>query len=109
VDSATAGAGKMMLKNRPAQDLYPCRLLVSSLKYINSMIAIVDKTNSETDKILRYSRETDEVVGQTAENFKTYMRDTGQILNDLSMPIYIDGKHWGAMIIGFDPKVMFAA
>ena len=40
---------------------------------------------------------------------KTSMRDTGQILNDLSMPIYVDGKHWGAMIIGFDPKVMFAA
>jgi methyl-accepting chemotaxis protein len=38
---------------------------------------------------------------------QTYMRDTGQILNDLSMPIYVDGKHWGAMIIGFDPKVMF--
>lgn len=38
---------------------------------------------------------------------QTYMRDTGQILNDLSMPIYIDGRHWGALIIGFDPKVMF--
>lgn len=38
---------------------------------------------------------------------QTYMRDTGQILNDLSMPIYIDGQHWGALIIGFDPKVMF--
>jgi methyl-accepting chemotaxis protein len=40
---------------------------------------------------------------------QTYMRDTGQILNDLSMPIFIDGRHWGALIIGFDPKVMFAA
>jgi len=40
---------------------------------------------------------------------QTYMRDTGQILNDLSLPIYIDGRHWGALIIGFDPKVMFAA
>jgi len=39
---------------------------------------------------------------------QTYMRDTGQILNDLSLPIYIDGRHWGACIIGFDPKVMFA-
>lgn len=39
---------------------------------------------------------------------QTYMRDTGQILNDLSMPIYVDGRHWGALIIGFDPKVMFA-
>ncbi len=38
---------------------------------------------------------------------QTYMRDTGQILNDLSMPIYIDKRHWGALIIGFDPHVMF--
>ncbi|SLM32047.1 Methyl-accepting chemotaxis sensory transducer [Desulfamplus magnetovallimortis] len=37
---------------------------------------------------------------------QTYMRDTGQILNDFSMPIYIDGRHWGAMIIGFDARVM---
>jgi len=39
---------------------------------------------------------------------QTYMRDTGEILNDLSMPIYIDGKHWGAFIMGFDPRTMFA-
>lgn len=39
---------------------------------------------------------------------QTYMRDTGEILNDLSLPIYIDGRHWGACIIGFDPKVMFS-
>ena len=38
---------------------------------------------------------------------QTYMRDTGQILNDLSMPIYINGKHWGAMIVGFDARAMF--
>lgn len=37
----------------------------------------------------------------------TNMRDTGQILNDFSMPIIIDGKHWGCLIVGFDPKVMF--
>ncbi len=35
--------------------------------------------------------------------FQTYMRDTGAILNDLSMPIYIDGKHWGAIVVGFSP------
>jgi methyl-accepting chemotaxis protein len=39
---------------------------------------------------------------------QTYMRDTGEILNDLSMPIYIDGKHWGAFIMGFDPRTMFS-
>lgn len=39
---------------------------------------------------------------------QTYMRDTGQILNDLSLPIYVDKKHWGALIIGLDPKEMFS-
>lgn len=33
--------------------------------------------------------------------FQTYVRDTGEILNDLSMPIVIDGRHWGAVRIGF--------
>jgi len=32
--------------------------------------------------------------------FQTILRDTGEIINDLSVPIYIDGKHWGAFIIG---------
>jgi len=38
---------------------------------------------------------------------QTYLRDTGQILSDLSMPIFIDGKHWGAMIVGFDARILF--
>ncbi len=33
--------------------------------------------------------------------FQTYVRDTGEILNDLSMPITIGGRHWGAVRIGF--------
>jgi methyl-accepting chemotaxis protein len=33
--------------------------------------------------------------------FQTYVRDTGEILNDLSMPVVIDGRHWGAVRIGF--------
>ena len=32
---------------------------------------------------------------------QTYMRDTGEVLNDLSMPIFIGGKHWGAVRVGF--------
>lgn len=35
---------------------------------------------------------------------QTYLRDTGEILNDLSLPVYIDGKHWGALITGFQPQ-----
>jgi len=34
---------------------------------------------------------------------QTYLRDTGEVLNDLSIPLYVKGKHWGAFIVGFDP------
>lgn len=32
---------------------------------------------------------------------QTYRRDTGEIMNDLSVPVYVQGKHWGAIRIGF--------
>jgi methyl-accepting chemotaxis protein len=34
--------------------------------------------------------------------FQSYLRDTGEVINDLSMPIFIDGRHWGAVRVGFD-------
>ncbi len=37
---------------------------------------------------------------------QTYMRDTGEILSDLSFPITIDGRHWGAVRVGFDPALL---
>jgi methyl-accepting chemotaxis protein len=37
---------------------------------------------------------------------QTYIRDTGEILSELSIPVYIDRKHWGAFILGFDPQVL---
>jgi methyl-accepting chemotaxis protein len=38
---------------------------------------------------------------QKSSLFQTYIRDTGEILADLSMPITIGGRHWGAVRIGF--------
>lgn len=32
---------------------------------------------------------------------QTYLRDTGEVMNDLSTPITIGGKHWGAVRIGY--------
>jgi methyl-accepting chemotaxis protein len=52
--------------------------------------------NVETEK--RRVRNTEAFLLQT------YMRDTGEILNDLSMPIYIKGEHWGAIVTGFKPE-----
>jgi methyl-accepting chemotaxis protein len=34
--------------------------------------------------------------------FQTYVRDTGEVINDLSMPVEIGGRHWGAVRVGFD-------
>jgi len=35
---------------------------------------------------------------------QTFIRDTGEVLNDLSIPLYINGQHWGALIMGFNPE-----
>lgn len=35
---------------------------------------------------------------------QTFVRDTGEVLNDLSIPLYVKGQHWGGLIMGFDPK-----
>ncbi|MCD8493095.1 MAG: hypothetical protein LRY51_15010 [Geovibrio sp.] len=35
---------------------------------------------------------------------QTYARDTGELLNDLSLPVYVRGKHWGSLIIGIKPE-----
>lgn len=32
---------------------------------------------------------------------QTYKRDTGEIMHDLSAPIYVNGKHWGGFRIGY--------
>ncbi|MEJ2638271.1 MAG: hypothetical protein P8010_01715 [Desulfosarcinaceae bacterium] len=36
---------------------------------------------------------------------QTNMRDTGEILTDLSLPIFVNSKHWGAFILGIRPEV----
>jgi len=35
---------------------------------------------------------------------QTYKRDTGEIMHDLSVPIYINGKHWGGFRVGYPPE-----
>jgi methyl-accepting chemotaxis protein len=33
-----------------------------------------------------------------------YSRDTGEVMSDLSVPIYIQNRHWGAIRIGYRQK-----
>lgn len=35
---------------------------------------------------------------------QTYKRDTGEVMHDLSVPIYVKGKHWGGFRIASRPS-----
>ncbi|MDA8158921.1 MAG: methyl-accepting chemotaxis protein [Deltaproteobacteria bacterium] len=44
---------------------------------------------------LAVARNTDNLIVQT------YPRDTGEIISDVGVPLFIDGKHWGGIRIGY--------
>jgi methyl-accepting chemotaxis protein len=60
-----------------------------------------DKNNNRTKRIfndrtgIRCARNTDGFLLQT------YRRDTGEILNDMSLPLVFNGRHWGGIRIGY--------
>jgi len=67
----------------------------------------VDLLNSRHQRIY-FSNQTEQRRATHTKPIllQTYMRDTGEILNDLSMPIHINGRHWGALIIGLTPEIL---
>ncbi|MGA1847196.1 methyl-accepting chemotaxis protein [Deferribacter abyssi] len=67
----------------------------------------VDLINSRDKRIFNDSTGLSAAKNREKFLLQTYMRDTGEILCDLSFPIIIDGNHWGAIRIGFDPKEAF--
>jgi methyl-accepting chemotaxis protein len=60
-----------------------------------------DKVNNRTKRI--FNDKTGLKAAQNTEAFllQTYMRDTGEIMNDISTPIYFNNRHWGAVRIGY--------
>ena len=60
-----------------------------------------DKNNNRTKRLF-----DDRTGGRAARNrelflFQTYMRDTGEIMNDISSPLVIGNRHWGAVRVGY--------
>ncbi|WP_428773146.1 methyl-accepting chemotaxis protein [Vibrio sp.] len=57
----------------------------------------------------RTKRIFDDRVGQRCGKhtntmlLQTYKRDTGEVMHDLSVPIFVDGKHWGSVRMGYQP------
>ena len=61
----------------------------------------VDLLNNRTKRI--FNDRTGTRCGASTRAFllQTYKRDTGEVMHDLSVPIYVDGKHWGGFRIGY--------
>lgn len=60
-----------------------------------------DRVNNRTKRIF------DDPVGKRCGEhelpflLQTYRRDTGEILHDMSAPVYVKGRHWGGIRIGY--------
>ena len=58
----------------------------------------------------RHKRIFDDPVGaKLAANtepllLQSYLRDTGEVVSDLSMPVHVGGRHWGAVRVGFSTE-----
>jgi methyl-accepting chemotaxis protein len=66
----------------------------------------VDVVNSRDRRIFNNGdMEVRRAKNTTPMLLQTNMRDTGEILTDLSLPIYVNSKHWGAFILGIKPEV----
>lgn len=60
-----------------------------------------DLVNNRTKRI--FTDRTGQRCGSHTQEFllQTYKRDTGEVLHDLSVPIYVNDRHWGGFRIGY--------
>jgi len=61
----------------------------------------IDIVNNRTKRI--FNDRTGARCGSNTKPFllQTYKRDTGEVMHDLSAPIYVDGQHWGGFRVGY--------
>jgi methyl-accepting chemotaxis protein len=61
----------------------------------------VDIVHNRTKRI--FNDRTGARCGANTKPFllQTYKRDTGEVMHDLSVPIYVDGAHWGGFRVGY--------
>jgi methyl-accepting chemotaxis protein len=62
---------------------------------------------SSRDKRIFDDETSQRLATNTAHDLlvQSYVRDTGELLTDISMPVYIRGRHWGAVRVAFDPQI----
>jgi methyl-accepting chemotaxis protein len=64
----------------------------------------VDLVNNRTKRI--FNDRTGSRCGSNTNPFllQTYKRDTGEVMHDMSAPIYVHGRHWGGFRIGYGSR-----
>ena len=64
-----------------------------------------DLVNNRTKRI--FDDRTGSRCGSNQSIFllQTYKRDTGEIMHDLSVPIWVNGEHWGGFRVGYASQV----
>lgn len=76
----------------------------------NNQYAHKESGNPEVDLVKSRSKrifndKTGLRGGQHQEKLllQTYKRDTGEVLHDLSVPVFVNGRHWGGFRVGYLP------
>jgi len=66
------------------------------------MLTLRDEINVSADQLTELQR----ISSANSRLFllHTYKRDMGDAVHDLSVPIYVKGRHWGCLRVGFKTK-----
>jgi methyl-accepting chemotaxis protein len=67
----------------------------------------IDLVNSR-EKVKYFNNDTEIRRAKNTMPFllQTYSRNTGELISDLSLPVYVNGAHWGAFITGIKPEAL---
>jgi methyl-accepting chemotaxis protein len=63
-----------------------------------------DKDGNRTKRLFNDRTGIRAAANEERYLLQTYLRDTGEVMNDMSTPITITGKHWGGVRIGYLTK-----
>jgi methyl-accepting chemotaxis protein len=67
-----------------------------------------DLLNSRDQRLFNDTAGLRAAKNQQRSLLQTYVRDTGEIMTELDLPIYIAGQHWGGLRLGFDASAMMS-
>jgi len=60
-----------------------------------------DKNDNRTKRIFNDRTGFKSATNEEKFLLQTYLRDTGEVMNDMSTPLIIGGRHWGCVRIGY--------